>query len=261
MLTAAGLQSKATPAQTAGLLVPKITRIPFQLEMRTAAGERMGEGRPDGPHVGSLIRAHAITRGTPFKAGDDDPTLRMQLGFCFENALEAMMQGVDFDTAMRAAFGAHMKRIRNVDRQIRLTYQGIHGTPDGRNRDDGWLESYKLTDISMKEEANLAVRMWYWIIAEAVYIYMGLKSGAFDYCPGCRLFVGWLRGDYSQAPGHGRQVRAYEIVYSAEELTSAWLMLKGEQDKRDAASSRARQLNSRPRGKVIHRLPTRRRGR
>src|SRR5574337_985525 len=117
----------------------------WPLEPRDASGSPMGEGRPEGLHLGDIIRAMRAERGEVGGAiPGEQEAVRLQAGFLHEAAVEYIAAGMPQDLALELAFKRYMRPLRaGVAKQVRAEKDGILMTPDGVDTIGGVLESYK----------------------------------------------------------------------------------------------------------------------
>lgn len=191
----------------------------FAVESRSADLLPIGEGRPAGLHLGSVIQAMRVAAGE--RSGDipgEAPWLRAQVGFLWEQAVEYMLGGVPYDDAMELAFKRHMVAgvRKGVVKQFRLEADGIHMTPDGLDPAVPQLESYKLTWKGAGKATTLEDfedNFWNWHVAEKGY---ARNAGVLS----CRFIVLWVRGDYKGA--QGPMARECTVRWTQDELEANW---------------------------------------
>jgi hypothetical protein len=212
-------------------IVKDIVEVPYEIDLRTAAGERMGEGRAPGHHVSDLVRGALGKTWSDIEG--EQKNVRAHAGFLFEAALEW-------------AFKRHQTMTRHVETQIRASLEGISGTPDGLNLDDHWLESYKLTWRSERKWLDDATGNFAtWFLSEAIYIHMLSATGKYPLIPGVRFFVFWIMGDYSYRAGHGPAVKQYLVTYTDEGVKTAWRTILAEARLRDRNREKVAQIRKR----------------
>lgn len=196
------------------------TPIDVEGTMLSADLRPMGEGRPAGLHLGSIIRAAKVAAGESVEAPDgDQPGVRMQEGFLWETIVEYVLGGLGFDEAAALAFKRHCLALREgVVKQVRLERDGIHGTPDAIDPSVPQLESYKSTRRSLRHartKEDFEEQFWTWVMQEAGYCHMaGLDR--------VRWIVLWQAGDYSKGKGTGPQMLEASAKWTQEELRANW---------------------------------------
>ena len=196
-----------------------------------AALQPMGTGRGAELHLGSIIKAMKVAAGE--KVGGipgEQPWLRAQCGFLWEQAVEYTLAGMGFEDAMELAFKRMMRALRtDIARQVKLVRDGIHMTPDGH--DARLLYSWKLTwkgagkaGFGLDPDEGLAAfedNFWTWHVAEMAYAAAAQVAGLLPAGEAtCRFEVLWVRGDYKGAGGP--KALATEVTWSSEELDSNW---------------------------------------
>jgi hypothetical protein len=189
--------------------------------MVDADGNPMGHGRPEGLHLGTIIKAIRNLRGgKPFPAGWQDGTT-MYAGFLWEWAMEY-------------AFRILGLLRPNTVRQLRLIRDGIHGTLDGVDfeTDEPVLEEYKLTWRSQRifaEEglglsASVVKNCPDWLIQIQGYLAM-LSTYLERPVTSARLFVFFVMGSYDKGAPAGPRIRVVELRFSEEEIAENWRMI------------------------------------
>lgn len=195
--------------------------FPVWDNMRTADLTEMGVGRPGGLHLSAVIHEMKVAAGE--KVGEikgDQPYMRMQEGFLWETALEYMIGGLSLDDAIELAFKRYMIALRNnICTQVALEKDGIHMTPDGLDKAEGVLESYKCTRRSLRSAIeDFESNFWTWMIQEKSYAYaLGVDT--------VRWIVLFQAGDYSIGKGTGPRAMECTAVFTPEELVSNWRMV------------------------------------
>ena len=230
---------------------------PIDVAGLDAALQPMGTGRGAELHLGQIVKAMKIAAGE--KVGDilgEQPWLRAQCGFLWEQAVEYTLAGMGFEDAMELAFKRMMRALRTTARQTKLERDGIHMTPDGIDKPlrlfyhgntpitrdlsalvpefttpGCLLYSWKLTwrgagkaGFGMDPDEGLAVfedNFWTWHVAEKAYAAAAQTAGLLP--PGdatCRFEALFVRGDYKGAGGP--KALATEVTWTAEELDSNW---------------------------------------
>ena len=187
---------------------------------RTADLEKMGVGRPAGLHLSHVIHKMKVAAGDNVGQipGDQDG-VRMQEGFLWESALEYMIGGMPLDEAIELAFKRWMVALRgNIATQVKLEKDGIHMTPDGFNKVEGELESYKATRKSYAKaltQDEFESNFWPWLVQEQAYAYaLGVDT--------VHWIVLFQAGDYSKGRGTGPRVVQSTAVFTPEELAENW---------------------------------------
>lgn len=187
----------------------------------------MSEDRPEGLHLGQVVRELMKGKNPTWNDGplDEDGAARIQAGFMWERAVELSLGGVPAGMAMEIAFKQYMSGLRIPPaKQLRVTYDGLHMTPDADRPEDGVIESYKLTWKSMKKIATVELlfqHFEHWLVAE-----MG-------YCKALgRRIVEWyvflVMGDYTYKPGSGAQVAVFRTEFTDAEIEHNWLRIQGQ---------------------------------
>lgn len=180
----------------------------------------MGEGRPEGLHLGDIIRARKIALGESVKSPEgDQPNVRVCEGFLWETAVEYMLAGVSRDEAIDLAFKRYCMQIREgVVRQVRLERDGVHMTPDAFDPATGRLESYKATRRTLNNARTwelFSEHFWSWVWQEMSYCLAARVDSV-------RWIVLWQAGDYSKGWGSGPQVLEATATWTEEELAAQW---------------------------------------
>jgi len=194
--------------------------FPVWDNMRTADLTEMGVGRPGGLHLSAVIHEMKVAAGE--KVGEikgDQPYMRMQEGFLWETALEYMIGGLSLDDAIELAFKRYMIALRkNICTQVALEKDGIHMTPDGLDKAEGRLESYKCTRRSLKKvltKEDFEMNFWPWLVQEKSY---AIAAGV-DTVTWIVLFQA---GDYGKGKGTGPRAMQATAVFTAQELVDNW---------------------------------------
>lgn len=233
---------------------------------RDASLKPLGRGRPVGRHISEITREIARAAGSNVDSIEDEPEwLRAQVGFLWERALEYMVQGFSHEEAMEIVWGELLQETRPVDKQIRLKYDGIYLTPDGRHRDENLLEEYKWTWKSASKWGLLPGHVgmpaqypeqqdpmkWAkvlskadpekyfveWIVRSAAYLKAWNETLNSRPVLQVRFIIFWAMGDYSYQKGRGPQPTQCIVTYTPEELDEGWKVVKryeawiGEQEK------------------------------
>jgi hypothetical protein len=192
-------------------------------ELRDDSLRPMGEGRPSGLHLGSIIKRMKIAMGEKVTGVEGDQEgVRIQEGFLFERALEYVASGMSLDEAMDAAFRRYMIKTReHVTKQISVQRDEIWMTPDGFNSTAGELESYKMTRRTLRNartQEGFESNFWPWFVAEKGYcLAVGVDT--------VRWIVLWGAGDYSKGPGSGPQLLTSVATFTPDELVANWAVV------------------------------------
>jgi hypothetical protein len=145
----------------------KIEIADFPLDLRDAAGKRMGEGRSAGMHVGEVVAYICdVGLGLKFKASDDGTTQAYQLqGFLFEKLMTQTL----IDYAKEGWYSA-----LEVLWQKELEWEKLFGTPDGIVVDDPRrIISIKWTTKGMvKTLESFETQALRWVMMDQAYLYM-----------------------------------------------------------------------------------------
>ena len=143
----------------------------------------------------------------------------MMEGFLWEIALEYMINGLEVDQAMDLAFKRHMGAVRRpIATQIKLERDGVHMTPDGLDKTEGILESYKYTRRSFKSACTaeeFESNFWPWFVQEKSYC---LAAGVDT----VRWIVCFASGDYTRGPGGFPKVLEGSATFTPQELLTNW---------------------------------------
>jgi hypothetical protein len=198
-----------------------------------AALQPMGTGRGAELHLGQIVKAMKVAAGE--KVGDipgEQPWLRAQAGFLWEQAVEYTLAGTGFEDAMDLAFKRMMRALRtDIARQVKLVRDGIHMTPDGH--DARRLYSWKLTWRGQGKAATLEDfedNFWTWHVAEKAYAAAAQVAGLLPAGDAtCRFEVLWVRGDYRGAGGP--KALATEVTWTEDELVSNWCVVLAHRDR------------------------------
>jgi len=149
----------------------------------------------------------------------DQEGVRMMEGFLWETALEYMASGFSVDEAMDMAFKRHMLAVRrSITTQVKLVRDEVHMTPDGLDKAEGILESYKYTRRSFKSAVNaeeFESNFWPWFIQEKSYC---LAAGVDT----VKWIVCFAAGDYTRGPGGFPKVLEGSATFTPEELVENW---------------------------------------
>ena len=183
----------------------------------------MGEGRPEGLHLGEIIHRMKVAVGESVSdVPGDQPFVRMNEGWLWEVALEYVAAGMGLDEALEVAFKRYMIALRKGDgKQVRVEKDGIHMTPDFFNPSAGEIESFKCTRRSLRkaqQQAEFEENFWTWLIQEKSYAYaLGVDT--------VRWVVLWAAGDYSKGQGTGPRMLQSVGVFEPWELVENWRMV------------------------------------
>jgi hypothetical protein len=207
----------------------RIVEVPFNYEVLAADGRRMGEGRSVGLHLSDVIRyMRATLKGeavTPFAPGAG--LVHLAMGFMFELVVERI------ETGMRDYFGGQRGLVIN---QGEMELDKIFMTPDGLNVEDGCLEEYKWTRLSIKKILDAGAfqkHFWYWLVQIMANCWgQGTTRG--------RLIACFANGDYSWKKGEwvtdANGNKSYmpngeptyvqrDFYFTEEELKANWSMV------------------------------------
>lgn len=191
---------------------------PFPFEMRDASLNPMGTNRPEGLHLGTIVREMKKAAGENVsEIPGEQPGLRAQVGFVWETAVEYMLGGMSVDEAMETAFKRYAWELRKgISSQVRIRKDGIHMTPDAVNELVGEIESWKATWKKLPwTQDDFESKFWPWMVAEKGYCY----ALAVDTC---RFIVLWQAGDYSKGRGTGPMAMQATMTWTADELVENW---------------------------------------
>lgn len=197
----------------------------FPLSRRREDLTLIGDGRRPGKHVSDSIRRMKVEMGENVGGiPGEAPWLRPQIGFLFEFALEVMAAtGCRYDEALAVALKRHLAADRtNVEKQLRLVYDDIHGTPDGLDLDNRCMESYKCTWRSSRGSEDLTFfleKFWTWDLQERAYLKMYNETHE-EKVYSCRWIVLFVCGDYRRPIGPRCQTTM--VTWSPEEIDRAW---------------------------------------
>jgi hypothetical protein len=203
---------------------------PIEVAGLDAALNPMGHGRAE-LHLSQIVKAMKVAAGENVSdIPGEQPWLRAQCGFLWEQAIEYTLGGMGLEDAMELAFKRMMRALRSdLVRQVKLVRDGIHMTPDGH--DARRLYSWKLTwrgagkaGFGADPDDGLAMfedNFWTWHVAEKAYAAAAQVAGLLPAGEAtCRFEVLWVRGDYKGASGP--KALATEVTWTAEELRSNW---------------------------------------
>jgi len=247
---------------------------PIDVAGLDAALQPMGTGRGSELHLGAIIREMKVAAGGNVSdIPGEQPWLRAQCGFLWEQAVEYVVAGASIDDAMELAFKRHMRALRVMSRQVRLERDGIHMTPDAIegpprlstvcglcNSDESdpmgcpehpiggrTLLSWKATwrgagkagyGAADSEEGlrDFEDNFWHWMVAEKAYAAAAQVAGLLPEGDAtCRFEVLWVRGNYRGAGGP--LALATEVTWSAEELAQNWVVVLRNRDRMAGASA------------------------
>jgi hypothetical protein len=158
-------------------------------------------GRSPGIHVSDVIHDLCVSLGH-YEPGDfDGPAMtRMQLGCALEHAI------------------VHRFALDSPDRYVQpgeLELDGLYGTPDLLDLEDGADTEIKLTWMSSRHDPD-SEKLWrYWVQIKAYCRMLELTLG--------RLHVCHVMGDYK---GSGPVYRVWEREFTHQELLENWAMLR-----------------------------------
>jgi len=206
---------------------------PIDVTGLDAALDPMGHGRGSELHLGSIIRAMKVAAGGSVDdIPGEQPWLRAQVGFLWEQAVEYLLAGATLDDAMELAFKRHMRALRgNLARQVRLERDGVHMTPDGIEAGQT-LISWKATWRGAGKAgwgnpdldgglADFEDNFWPWFVAEKAYAAAAQRAGLLPEGEAtCRFEVLWVRGNYRGAGGP--IAAAAEVTWTPEEMDANW---------------------------------------
>ena len=190
---------------------------PYPLEVKSADLTPMGEGRPEGLHLGTVLKQVKKAAGETYRdIPGEQEGVRIQVGFLWETAVEYMAAGLSLDDALDTAFKRLMVHSHSLATQVQVKKDGILMTPDAFDPGRGHLLSFKATWRSFakaKSKEDFESNFWTWIMQEASYAYaLGVDSATW--------VVLWVCGDYS-GPKSPKVMQA-TVRWTAEELTENW---------------------------------------
>jgi hypothetical protein len=138
-------------------------------------------------------------------------------GFLWEIVLEYVHGGCTLDEAFDLAFKRYMVTLRrDVTTQVRLVKDGIHMTPDGFDKKEGLIESYKSTRKKQPStQEAFEEKFWTWMVQEKSYC---LAAGV----DRVRWIVLFHAGDYSRGAGTGPRMVESTGIFTPEELVDNW---------------------------------------
>ncbi len=215
-----------------------VKHTPFNIHMVDGEGREMGEGRSPGLHWSTVVnRLIEIEKGKP-QTGipGEQEFVRMALGFVLEGFIED-----SFKRWMAASAGNE----RQVVTQTELGMDGVLMTLDGidYSSDPPVVEEYKATWKSMNKLGSRGWSPEAWnqlhptfndndlmLIADGLYAeFWGWLVRIMGYCRAvgttqARLIVLFVNGDYSYKPGHGPQMRRFDLTFTPEEIEDNWVM-------------------------------------
>lgn len=188
----------------------QLTEVTEHYTIDTAIGPD-GDPIDDGRTRAKVYLSDCVKRVYPYE-GDalegEQPWLRAWVGFVWERCLEWF-----FKHALASR--------RNIIRPPEQELDGVFMHPDGLCTDDGSLEEYKLTWVSMKNGASAAAfakKFPRWMMQVMGYAKaLGVTK--------VRFWVFWVMGDYTFKPGHGPQCRVYEVEFEQDEVDGNWEMV------------------------------------
>lgn len=198
---------------------------PFPLEIRRADGSKMGEGRGTHLHLSHVLSEMSAAAGEKVWGDAIDPSgsVIIQEGFLWETALEYVAAGMAIDAAFELAFKRYMVGLRSdIVTQIALEKDGIHMTPDGLDKANGQLESYKFTRRSLsraKTQTEFETNFWKWIVQEKSYCYAaGVDT--------VRWIVLFQASDYGKGVGTFPVALQSAGQFTLEELVENWKVVR-----------------------------------
>lgn len=158
-----------------------------------------------GYHIAGLLRDLQVRSGIDLAKGfTDDPTLRFEMGFVFEDVMEQY-----FRERVLIAYGDQ------VTRPGVLRMGDIVGSPDGVEHDAWRVVETKLTWAKNRQGATWVEGRWSWIKQIAAYSHMLGSDRAV-------LHVCHVAGN-GQVPRP--EVLTWELAFTPEELLGTWKML------------------------------------
>jgi hypothetical protein len=189
----------------------------FPLTVLSSDLKPMGEDRPSGIHLSDVINRMREAEG--LKSGGEPDGPLVQLGFVWEQALEYLAGGMTLDDAIELAWKrTAMEMRRGIAKQVRLSKDGIHMTPDGFNETTGEIESYKSTAKSLARaitKDEFESNFWEWQVQEMSYCYaLGVDT--------VRWIVLWRAGDYTKGPGTFPRITTATMTWDVRELMGNW---------------------------------------
>lgn len=162
--------------------------------------EEQSRPRSPGLHVSDVIKYMRKALGKDAEWGEDELETASQLGRIWERIVAEVLASSSSDDARFARPGT-------------VLCDGISGSPDGIDFEDGAILEYKCTWRSCNRDIELSFpHYWYQIKA---YCYMvGVNIG--------RLYVLFINGDYR---GGGPVFKAWEARFTELELRENWEMI------------------------------------
>lgn len=189
----------------------------YGIELRDADMRRMGEGRPEGLHLGTVVQSMYLAADP--KARAEVEPLRLQEGFLYEKVVEFMGAGMSMDDSFQLAFKRYMVGLNEgIITQLSVQKDGIWMTPDAVDSARGELHSYKHTRRSLKralDGESFQQNFWTWMVAEKGYAY----ACAVDTT---RFIVLWAAGDYSSGVGSAPRALQCTLKWTVAELLDNW---------------------------------------
>jgi hypothetical protein len=160
-----------------------------------------GPLRSDTLHVSTLIKAICVGLEPERFGGTDDPSVKFEIGFAVERAIEEAW------------------RLRRIDvlRPGEFTKDGITGSPDGVSFNEGVpvVEEIKCTWMSSRGCPDDR-KFWHWFVQIKAYCHL------LDTRLAC-LHVFFVNGDYAQH--REPQYLSWDLRFNKGELDENWSML------------------------------------
>ncbi len=163
------------------------------LEMKRAEIPRIHTPRSPGLHLSDIIHDIANTSGISNYKRDTGVTLRMEMGFLWEEVLTLALK-------------------ERIPCRMEIKQDGIYMSPDGIDVPSWELHEYKATWSSSNKSP---LDNWRWMTQVKSYCY-GTGTEI------CNLHVFYVNGDYK---GTGPEYLTYRIRFTPMELQENWGMV------------------------------------
>lgn len=196
----------------------------------------MGEGRSEGLHWSQVTGALAeMERGRPYKEiKGEQEGVRMALGFILETFIEHAFKVWMSASRRRRVVTQTELSVPTPGGPIFMTLDGIDydSDPDGPVVEEykatwrsmrklgstGWSDMQDLSDQDLATVRDgLEAEFWEWLVRIKGYCRaVGTRKA--------RLVVLFVNGDYSWRPGHGPQIRQFDLEFTEQEIQENWVM-------------------------------------